>query len=134
MEILICSWADEHSRLMAVREPVFVDEQGFSSDIEIDDDDPVSEHYLMIVDNRPVATARLTPDGHIGRVAVLAEFRGKGLGRLIMENVISNGERKFDKLILSSQLHAVDFYKKLGFKTKGDVYLEAGAEHIEMQR
>ena len=132
MEIIKCLWADEKERLMSVREPVFVHEQGFDADIEIDEFDPTSQHFLLLINDSAVATGRLTPCGHIGRIAVLADQRGRGYGRIIMQEIIDHAAGKFDSLELSSQMHAVPFYEKLGFIKVGEPYLECGADHLKM--
>lgn len=125
------SWEIDHAELSVIRFAVFVEEQGFSAEIELDGRDPECCHVLAkTTDGESIGTARLLPDGHIGRVAVLADYRGQGIGSRLMaelENIAR--DRKFPKIELSSQVHAIPFYERLGFQPTGPVYDEAGAPH-----
>lgn len=119
--------------LRSVRFTVFVDEQKVPKEMEMDEWDARSRHVLATVDGRAVGTGRLLPDGHIGRVAVLREFRGLGIGNLLMRKLMQIGVANgFDRLELSAQLQAAGFYERLGFRKEGGVYLEAGIEHVLM--
>lgn len=119
-----------------VRDLVFTQEQGFPTEIEIDDYDKIAWHCIMYKDGSAIGTARLIPQdnaGKIGRVAILKNFRGTGLGFNLMEAVLKEAERlNYESLNLSSQVYAVPFYEKLGFETLGDAYLEDGEPHINM--
>ena len=132
----------EMERARAVRRAVFIEEQNVPPALEIDehDGDPAkvktARHVLGEVEGRAVATGRLIlhPDenrnGHIGRVAVLAEERGRGYGSSLMEALHTLArERGLAGITLASQLHAIGFYEKLGYVAKGGVFLEAGIEH-----
>lgn len=121
-----------------VRDVVFTQEQGFDADIDHDEYDALATHVVLYDDQQPIATARLIPfpqSGYakIGRVAVLAAYRQKGLGAKIMNALISAAMLKgISDIRLSSQCHASAFYEKLGFRAQGEVYLEEGVEHIMM--
>lgn len=120
--------------IRSVRFTVFVDEQKVPEALEMDEWDARSRHVLATLEGRAVGTGRLLPDGHIGRVAVLRECRGLRIGQLLMEKLMKMGkESGFEKLELSAQLHAAPFYERLGFQRKGEVYLEAGIDHVFMQ-
>ena len=118
---------------MRVRTAVFVVEQGISKDLENDEWDEKSYHVLLSVDSQDVATGRLLPNGYIGRVCVVKEFRGTGLGKKIMCSLIDKAkEQGMSSLNLSSQIQALEFYESLGFKKVSDEYMEAGIPHIKM--
>lgn len=116
-----------------IRELVFIQEQNIPEQDEWDDQDPVSQHFVVYDQDRAIATARLLPDHHLGRVAVLPEYRGQGIGRLIMLDMIAYAKSQNHPLLqLSAQTHATSFYEKLGFTVQGDEYDECGIPHIEM--
>lgn len=127
-------FASRSAEIRAVRFAVFVEEQGVSPSLEMDGWDARSRHALALAAGRPVATGRLLPDGHIGRVAVLRERRGEGVGTLVMRRLMAMArEAGMERLALSSQVRAVAFYERLGFRVCGEVYLDAGIEHVDMQ-
>lgn len=125
------------SHAYAIRQAVFVDEQGFSADTEIDEVDKTALHVLVMYDSQPAATARLYQhDGlwHIGRVAVLREFRGHGVGavamRLMMQKARSLGAAEVH---VGAQKQAERFYSRLGFVPCGLEYDEEGVPHVPMK-
>ena len=123
-------------RLRAVREPVFVVEQHCPIEEEWDALDATSQHVLVLDDHdQPVGTGRLTPARAIGRMAVLGEHRGHGVGALVMEQLIAKArELGYDELTLSAQEHAIPFYERFGFVAEGDRYLDANIPHRTMRR
>lgn len=126
---------EERDAIYAIRKTVFIIEQSVPEEIEIDEHDPVAHHVLAYVDGRAVGTGRLTPDGRIGRMAVLAEYRGCGVGRAILDALIDIGSAAgAPRLFLSAQCHAIPFYEKAGFVADGPVYDEAGIDHRRMER
>ncbi|MFC0266985.1 GNAT family N-acetyltransferase [Kushneria aurantia] len=117
-----------------IRERVFIHEQGVSEAEEIDGLDPHCIHFLMTCRGQPCGTARLLTDGHIGRVALLASFRGRGLGREMVRAIIDVArQRGHDSCLLAAQTQALGFYESLGFRAQGDVFMEAGIAHREMK-
>lgn len=130
------SWQTHRSELSAVRFQVFVEEQGFAAEIELDGQDDHCYHVLATNESgEPVGTARLLPDGHIGRVAVLSNYRNRGIGRqmmLLLAKLAS--EQGLKQTELSSQTHAIPFYVDLGYEPVGEIYDEAGAPHQRMIR
>ncbi|OTG90547.1 GNAT family N-acetyltransferase [Acinetobacter sp. ANC 3813] len=127
-------WAQLEQDAKRVREQVFIQEQQIAPEDEWDAEDSVSQHFMVYDHEQPIATARLLNSNSIGRVAVLKAYRGKGIGKLLMEAVILQARaegRKFVKL--SSQVHAVQFYSGLGFSAQGEEYLDCGIPHIDMQ-
>ncbi len=129
-------WESSRSELLAVRKAVFVVEQGVPEEIEIDEHDAVSIHFLARSEaGIPVGTARLLSSGRIGRVAVLAEWRRSGVGRVLMEAAVAKARaRGMKRLMLHAQVHSIPFYESLGFVAEGGVFEEAGIPHREMAR
>jgi predicted GNAT family N-acyltransferase len=81
-----------------------------------------------------IGTGRLMPDGRIGRMAVLAPWRGKGVGAAILEALMAEARRRgFREAHLHAQSHARDFYARHGFAVEGEEYLEAGIAHVGMR-
>lgn len=128
------SWQTHHSELSAVRFEVFVEEQGFAAEIELDGQDEHCCHVLATNESgEAVGTARLLPDGHIGRVAVLSNYRSLGIGRQMMVLLAKLAkEQGLEQVELSSQTHAIPFYADLGYESVGEIYDEAGAPHQRM--
>ncbi|WP_193076069.1 GNAT family N-acetyltransferase [Pseudomonas sp. FME51] len=130
--IRVAEWCNTDA-LRDIRHKVFIDEQHVPAELEWDAEDAHATHFLLTVDRRPVGTARLLPDGHIGRVALLSEARGKGLGQQLMRAVMTHAQQQgMTRLILSAQTHALGFYSQLGFVTCSEVHSEAGIPHQEM--
>ncbi len=127
------SWDQLQQDAKLIRELVFISEQNIPEQDEWDDQDAISQHFVVYDQNQPIATARLLANNSVGRVAVLKAYRGQGIGRLIMLEIIAYAQaQKRPSLQLSSQVHAVSFYEKLGFSIQGDEYDECGIPHIEM--
>ena len=133
--IIETTWKKDQVRLLSVRRTVFVEEQNVPEEIEVDDFDPISIHVLAVdsTDQTPIGTARLLPDGRIGRVAVLKESRKAGVGMALMKELISIANRKgFAGLHLHAQTWTIGFYEKLGFTCEGAEFDEAGIAHRSM--
>ncbi|MCV6603678.1 MAG: GNAT family N-acetyltransferase, partial [Porticoccaceae bacterium] len=128
------TWQQHQALLMAVRQPVFVDEQQVPADIEIDAQDPLSTHWLAFSpQGQAIGTARLEPSGKVGRMAVLAPHRGAGVGAALLRRIILDASSHgHDRLYLHAQCHALAFYEKFGFAAFGDTFDEAGIEHQSM--
>ena len=127
---------EDWSPALEVRFPVFMGEQGFSFDI--DAWDGLAYHVIGYRDGRPVGTARLLPEGEvcrIGRVAVLGECRGLGLGRLLMEEACSFAlELGCHSAYVHAQIPRAGFYEACGFHPAGSPFDEDGMPHIYMSR
>ncbi|WP_278394659.1 GNAT family N-acetyltransferase [Acinetobacter venetianus] len=127
------SWDQLQQDAKLIRKLVFISEQNIPEQDEWDDQDAISQHFVVYDQNQPIATARLLANNSVGRVAVLKAYRGQGIGRLIMLEIIAYAQiQKRPSLQLSSQVHAISFYEKLGFSIQGDEYDECGIPHIEM--
>jgi predicted GNAT family N-acyltransferase len=128
-------WEEARAHAAPIRFAVFVQEQGVPPEIELDDMDGRCLHAVAFHDDLPVGTARLLPDGHIGRMAVLGEWRGRGVGGLMLAMLIERARARGDREVaLSAQVHAVPFYRAHGFVEEGAEYLEAGIRHQSMRK
>ena len=134
--VLICPWSEARERARAIRYTVFVEEQGVPVELEWDEWDEPSWHALALAeDGTPVATGRLLPDGHIGRMAVLKTARGTGVGALVLEALMEKAEQLgYPELVLNAQTHAAPFYARVGFAQVGPEFEEAGIPHVEMRK
>ncbi|MDM7933298.1 GNAT family N-acetyltransferase [Tabrizicola sp.] len=122
-----------------LRRTVFIDEQGVSEADEVDGLDETAIHLVARDGDRPVGTARLLvkgTTGKIGRVCVLAEKRGTGLGAALIRAALDELCRQpgLTNAYLGSQSHATGFYEKLGFAIEGDEFMDAGIPHRHMRR
>jgi len=125
----------EKSMIHKVRNTVFTDEQGIPSEIDFDGLDNAALHALIYIDKIVVGTGRMLNDGHIGRISILKEHRGLGLGAELVKALVESAkENSYDRVYLGAQKHAIKFYEKLGFETFGDEYVEAGIEHMSMEK
>ena len=130
---IICDYKSNIEDICAIRYEVFVDEQNVPEELEIDGLDGEAKHVLAFVDGVPIGTGRILDDGHIGRVAVLKDYRGFGIGKLSMIELIKWAQdMSLEKVRLSSQWQAHSFNLDLGFVCVGDIYKEAGIDHIKM--
>jgi predicted GNAT family N-acyltransferase len=133
--IELLSWEDARAHASPIRFRVFVEEQGVPREIELDEQDAVSLHALAFEGETPVATGRLLPDGHIGRMAVLKQWRNRGVGALMLTALLEAAKKNgYPQVLLSAQVHAVRFYRRHGFVEEGDQYMEAGIPHQAMRR
>lgn len=134
----ICDWANVADReaLTAVREDVFILEQQVPRDMEIDGDDPRSAHVLARAANgTPIGTGRLAPGGRIARMAVLQDWRGRGVGTSLLHALFDQARaRGVASVSLHAQRDAVLFYVQHGFAVEGADFVEAGIPHVLMRR
>ena len=133
MECVLTTWSTDCPVLQKLRREVFIDEQLVPESDEWDDDDAVSVHALATLNREPVGTGRLNPGGKIGRIAVKAGLRGRGIGALILRRLLKEAyHRGIREPYLHAQVQVVPFYEKLGFRIEGDVFDEAGISHVRM--
>ncbi|TLF51876.1 GNAT family N-acetyltransferase [Halomonas urmiana] len=133
VEIREGSWEALGPEATAIRRVVFIEEQRVPAEEEWDGRDSACRHFLALQDGRPVGTARLLPDAHIGRVAVLAEARGSGIGVALMQAAIEAARRDgHPRVELAAQTHALAFYERLGFEAVGGEFMDAGIAHRNM--
>ncbi len=126
-------WAQGQAALQAIREQVFVLEQGVPPAIEKDGNDEDAHHFLGTLDDVPVACGRLQETGKISRMAVLPVHRGRDFGRQVLNAIIARGRSLgLPRLYLHAQAHAGGFYRKAGFVASGDIFDEADIPHMAM--
>ncbi|MFZ4761313.1 MAG: GNAT family N-acetyltransferase [Alphaproteobacteria bacterium] len=123
-----------------IRAEVFIKGQAVPPEDEVDGKDDQCQHYLLLLNEQPAATARVMfyeGKAKIQRVAVLSEFQGKGLGKSLMQFIlgdIHNITLPPALAILSAQTHALNFYEKLGFEVCSDEYLDSNIPHRDMKK
>jgi len=136
--VTIVQTREEFEACCAIRKTVFVEEQAVPLELELDEYDNAATHFLLRDGAVPLATARML-DKHglakIGRVAVLKEARGRGLGLVLMYSVLDEARRQgFAEAVLDSQTYAIPFYERLGFVAEGNEFDDAGIPHYLMRR
>jgi predicted GNAT family N-acyltransferase len=126
-------------KVFAIRKKVFIDEQNVPQELERDKEDEIALHVLICIDSQAVATGRVFLDetmpekARLGRVAVLKEFRGQGLGMAVVKKLISQAIAwNCKEVLIHSQLSVEKMYEKLGFIRRGEEFSEAGIDHVEM--
>lgn len=136
IRIELGDWSALRALATPIRFTVFVEEQKVPADIELDDWDARSLHAIARdAAGNAVGTGRLLPDGHIGRMAVLASARGLGVGTALLRALMDAARaRGMLSIELSAQTHAVPFYLREGFVAFGDEYPDAGIAHLNMRR
>ena len=137
LEIIIKSWQEASQDAYPIRQQVFIKEQGVPENMELDEYDPLSKHALAYQGVLCLGTGRLLRlkgnDAQIGRMAVLSAFRNQGIGKAILIALVVLAQSEgVTRLLLHSQVSAIPFYEKLGFKAEGSVYEEAGIPHRNM--
>ena len=147
--VRLASHEVDRAAAFAVRHKVFVDEQGVPVELERDERDADADHFVASVDGRAIGAVRLVVEpagfegvpaehgqvGHLGRLAVLAEARGSGLGAGLLSAVEDRAAKRGLRLVyLGAQTHAVGFYERLGYHAYGAEFDDAGLPHRHMYR
>ena len=135
LKIITTSWHENQHILSKLRNKVFVEEQGVPEELEQDEQDPSALHFLAYIEpqHKAIATARLLNDGHVGRMAVLKAYRNQSVGKKILDAIIEIAkQKKLAELFLNAQIDAQGFYEKSGFVRQGDIFMDAGIQHIRM--
>lgn len=129
-------WPGDAASIRAIRDAVFVRELGIPADLEWDGLDPDCAHLLAYdMEGNPIGTARMQADGHIGRMAVLPYWRGRGVGGALLLMLIELATaHDLDEVYLDAQTAAAGFYHRHGFIAAGDEFDAAGIPHIRMTR
>jgi predicted GNAT family N-acyltransferase len=137
LKIEIVKWIDGYVPLTMIREKVFIEEQKVMPQLEWDGMDEEAIHFLVYKDEKAIGCARaLVIENHmqLGRMAILKEYRGEGIGSNLIKKAITTAKLNQLSLIdISAQCHAIDFYKKFGFKVISDIYLDAEIPHRDMR-
>ncbi len=126
------SWQADYHDISSIRRQVFIVEQKIPESEEWDGEDENSSHILAFSEKRDaVGTARIEADGKIARLAVLAEYRGRGVGSAMLTRLIEEARRRdFRQVYLHAQTHALSFYKKFGFVSNEEIFPEGGIPHV----
>ncbi len=130
----LITWHDGEPLLRAIREKVFMQEQGVSAELEWDGQDDKCHHALALTTNgEAIGCGRITPDGHIGRVAVLPEWRMKHIATAILELLVDYARtQSYPQVELNAQVQALPVYKKFGFEVEGEEFMDANIPHRKM--
>ena len=130
----LISWHDGEPLLRSIRDKVFIQEQKVPAELEWDGSDATCHHALALSANgEAIGCGRITPKGHIGRVAVLPEWRGKRIGTAILELLVDYARsQNYAKVELNAQVQAIQLYKKFGFEAKGKIFMDANIPHRKM--
>lgn len=129
----LVNWQDAATQLSAIRREVFIDEQGVPEALEWDGLDATALHAKATnLTGEAIGTARMLPDGQIGRMAVLAQWRGMGVATAMLQRLIAHAPAR-ERLFLSAQTRAVSLYRRNGFEPEGEIFMEAGIPHIRMR-
>jgi predicted GNAT family N-acyltransferase len=136
LKIEIVKWIDGLSQLKNIREKVFIQEQKVTSQLEWDGMDEKAIHFLVFNDKAAIGCARaivIKDHMQLGRMAVLKEYRGQGIGSALIEKAMTTAKlNQLSAIYISAQCHAIDFYKKFGFEVTSDIYLDAEIPHRDM--
>ena len=129
------SWHTDREILSAIRGQVFIKEQSVPVELEHDEFDAEAWHVMALVEGVPIGRGRLLADGHIGRMAVLLEWRGMGAGAAMLGTLMQIARSLgMQRVVLNAQLHALPFYLRQGFQPVGENFMEAGIAHRRMER
>lgn len=146
IHIQAVTWDAEAENLSSIRRAVFIEEQGVTEALEWDGEDSSCQHVLATITDSDLASrsaiacGRLMPDGQIGRMAVLPEWRNQGIGDAVFSALLACADQPSSKqlrppsLWLNAQQQAIAFYQRRGFQAKGDIFLDAGIPHVRMEK
>jgi predicted GNAT family N-acyltransferase len=136
LKVEVVKWIDGLSQLKNIREKVFIQEQKVTPQLEWDGMDEKAIHFLVFNDNAAIGCARaivIKDHMQLGRMAVLKEYRGQGIGSALIEKAMTTAKlNQLSAIYISAQCHAIDFYKKFGFEVTSDIYLDAEIPHRDM--
>ena len=137
LKVEIVKWIDGYVPLSMIREKVFIEEQKVTPQLEWDGRDEEAIHFLAYQDEKAIGCARaFVIENHmqLGRMAVLKEYRNKGIGGTLIEKAVITAKlNQLSAINISAQCHAIDFYKKFGFEVISDIYLDADIPHRDMK-
>ena len=134
LRVELVDWVKTEPTIRAIRGAVFLAEQCVPEELEWDGLDPFCSHVVAWNDaGEAIGTARMQAEGKIGRMAVLREWRGRGVGFAILQRLLELAARKgLTRVTLAAQMHALGFYERAGFHAIGDRFLDAGIPHRMM--
>lgn len=136
VRLLRGTWTELGHLAAPIRRRVFIEEQGIPVELEWDDLDRASRHIVAVPNlDAPIGTVRLTPNAHIGRMAVLPAWRHRGIGKQLLQAVLEEATAAgMDSVALSAQVPVLAFYEKLGFEPYGEIFQDVGIPHRMMHR
>ena len=127
-------WSRDASGIARIRRTVFIQEQGVPESLEWEERDSACDWFVARQEDEIVGVARLTPEGRIGRMAVLPAWRGRGVGSALLGAALTRARvRDLGGVVLSAQVQAMPFYARFGFVVEGPEYLDAGIPHRTMR-
>jgi len=134
--VRLADWSLDRDKIHAIRSEVFVREQNVPSDVEWDGLDSACLHVLVEDENRDaIGTGRLHSSGKIGRMAVVQQWRSRGVGRAILDHLLAVASQNgHEEVYLHAQTRAAGFYKGAGFRFVGEIFEEAGIPHRLMRK
>lgn len=135
ISVEITNWEKSESELCAIRREVFIEEQGVSEQDELDGKDHLYTQVIVRSKNHieAIGCARISPEGKIGRVAIVKNFRGLGVGQKLMEFCTQAVLEKGQTPKLDAQTSAIGFYESLGYACEGEVFMDANIPHKHMK-
>lgn len=132
--VSLVSWHDGEPLLKSIRETVFIREQGVPAELEWDGLDESCRHALALSHQGvAIGCGRMLANGHIGRIAVLPEWRKKKVGTAIMEALLDYARaHDYKQVDVDAQTYALPFYRSFEFVEQGKEFMDAGLPHIKM--
>jgi predicted GNAT family N-acyltransferase len=129
------TWHDAQPLLRAVREAVFIREQGVTPELEWDGLDETAHHVLALSGaGQAIGCGRILPNAHIGRIAVMPEWRGKKVGTALLEGLLAYAaSRHYPEVDLDAQVQAVPFYLRFGLVEEGEIFMDANIPHRKLR-
>jgi predicted GNAT family N-acyltransferase len=128
----------ERQALLALRHEVFVEEQGVPLDLEIDEHDEQAVHLVAVDGGRIIGTCRILMAGDrakFGRLVVARAQRGSGIGRALLDAAERMAlQLGAEQMVLAAQTSAMGLYERAGYAARGEVFLDAGIEHVTMEK
>ena len=128
----------ERAAALALRHEVFVSEQGVPVELEIDEHDETALHLVAFEAGRLVGTCRVVSDAtraKFGRLVVARDARGAGIGRALLDEAERRARAQgAQEMILTAQIAAMGLYERAGYTARGEVFLDAGIEHMTMEK
>jgi predicted GNAT family N-acyltransferase len=134
--VAIVKWAEAEQAVRPIREEGFIHEQGVPEELERDGLDPICVHVVAWSEiGDAIGTARMEPGGKIGRMAVLTDWRRRGVGQALLHALLELAARRgISRVTLAAQTHAIGFYERCGFHGVGALFMDAGIWHRLMVR
>ena len=138
-DVKIALTSQQREDAFSIRNKVFVEEQGVPVTLELDELDKTATHFVVYTAETPIGAGRLretTPGtGKVERICVLPEYRGRQLGKLVMNSLEKHAKKEgLEKIVLNSQSYAIPFYEKLGYVITSPEFMDADIPHRAMEK